>query len=81
MAGSKQIVNGATKLQAQATPRMDNVKITGKLIRATANLVTKNRTVSHTDVCVCVFVCVWQACLEVSQNVTLVDLLSAFNWF
>lgn len=52
-AGSEQIVNGATKLQAQATPRVGNEKIT------TANLATKNRSVCivYTRVCLCVFVC------------------------
>lgn len=53
-AGSEQIVNGATKLQAQATPRVGNEKIT------TANLATKNRSVC--TVCLCVRVFVWQAC-------------------
>lgn len=53
-AGSEQIVNGATKLQAQATPRVGNEKIT------TANLATKNGSVCtvYTRVCLCV----WQAC-------------------
>lgn len=53
-AGSEQIVNGATKLQAQATPRVGNEKIT------TANLATKNCSVCivYTRVCLCVFVCV-----------------------
>lgn len=53
VAGSEQIVNEATKLQAQATPRVGNEKIT------TTNLATKNRSVCtvYTRVC-CVFVCV-----------------------
>lgn len=49
VAGSEQIVNEATKLQAQATPRVGNEKIT-----------TTMHSVYASVLCVCV--CLWQAC-------------------